>query len=345
MKKRIISLFLILVCLLSCFTSCGSVAREPVMTLGDSVVDTLLYRMWMTQYARTFLSYANEPAEEFWKAEAAEGIPMKDYVTEIAVSNIKKNLVCMYLFDEFGLTVTKEDEESIDSDLQDMIDSYGGKAKLNAALADYGVNADILREDYVIKLKIDRVYNYLLDNGMINPSNEDMEQYYESHYARIRYITLMLTKMETSEDGNVTSYGSMSEEETAAQKAKADELMAKLDAGADFEEMFDQYNEYDLTGYENGVYVSTDNAGYSIISAALGMEIGEILRVDQNSAIYVIHRLPLEKKPYLNDTMGQFTDLPDYVEDNCIQNLLTEYAAGITVDEALAAQYQVDELA
>jgi len=341
MKKIACSFLVCLLCVMP-LVSCSS--DKAAMTYGSSVVTERMYRYWATQFKQYVMeSFAgSSDTDAFWSQDVG-GMTMEDYTNGIIQVNIKKNLVCMELFEEFGLTLSEDAVAAADADMADLIESYGSKSALNHDLANYGINADILREIYLIQEKISAVYAYMESTGMIAPSDEVLEQYYLDHYARIKYITIVMANIEGEEDGKV-AYSSLSEAELAEKNALIDDIMAQLEGGADFDELLKKYGETDMTGYENGVYISTNNAGYKIIDEALDMEIGEIRRIDQDAAAYITVRLELEKKPYLNDKMGQFADLGTYCADEVFQNMLTEYGKDIEVNDSVVGKYSVRDV-
>ena len=343
MKKRTVSLLLAVWMLLS-LVSCGS-GQGIVMQYGPAQITEPMYRYWKTTFKEYILSSFSgaEDTAAFWNSEAAGGMNMQDYMEEIITGNIKKNLVCMKLFDDYKLKISAEDAAGIEADIADLIDSYGSKAALNASLADYGINADILRDIYTIQAEISAVSEYLESEGIVVPSDEQLEAYYLANYGRILYLTFRLYRVDTDENGKST-YAALTEEERADKEALIRAAMAEIDAGADFSEVMTKYSEESLEGYENGVYISNANAGYEIIARALAMEVGEVERVDQTNVVYIVKRLELEHKPYLNDTMGQFTDLAANCMDEVLQNYLTGFFGGIRVNEALCAKYPLSGL-
>ncbi len=322
--------------------SCGGDLGGTVMSYGKSEVGERMYNYWASQFKGYVLSSFSgaSDTEEFWAATLDNGMTMEEYTDGIIQANIKKNLISMEWFDKYGLKLSDESLSAVDADIADLIESYGSKSNLNADLAHYGVNVDILREIYTIQEKIAVLYEHMNTAGIISPSDEVLEKYFTDHYARIKYVTIVMANVSTDESGKAT-YSSLTEDERAAKEAKIAEVMAKLDSGVSMDEVIAEYSEVDMTGYENGVYISTNNSGYAIIDAALEMEVGETKRIDQESAVYIVERLELEKKPYLDDKMGQFADLATYCADEEFQNMLTAEFEGVTVDEKLAEKYSV----
>lgn len=340
MKNKLISgaisMLLCAVFMTAALASCtGSTAA---MKLDNEVITDRMYYYWYKQYRDYFLSAVDgaEDTDEFWSSEISEGVTTEEYMTQIVNTNVMKNLVCMKLFRDYGLTLSSDATQSVEDDLADLVDSYGSKAALNAELADYEINYDILRQIYIIQEEISAVYDYLYgDNGVLLPSDAELDAYYRENYARIKYITIHLYKEVTDDDGNTSSIA-LTDAETEQKRALASDLADQLKAGADIDALRAEYDDEDLTGYENGVYISTANTGYDIIDAALAMEIGETITLEQTNAIYIVQRLELEDAPYLDDTMDQFSSLLDNCSDEVFQNMLTGYFSQIEFGDTVS---------
>ena len=342
MKRRIAALVSAVWLILN-LAACGG--PGVVMQFGSAKITEPMYQYWKTTFKEYILeSFSDaEDTAAFWNREALEGVTMQEYMEEIITANIQKNLVCMKLFDDYKLTIPKETSDGIEADIADLLDSYGSKAALNASLAAYGINADILKDIYTIEGKISAVSEYLESEGIVVPTDEQLEEYYLANYGRILYLTFHLYRVETDENGK-SSYYSLTDEERAEKEETIQAAMDEIEAGADFSEVMAKYSEESLEGYENGVYISNANAGYEIIARAMAMEVGEVKRVDQTNVVYIVKRLEPEKKPYLNDTMGQFADLAQNCMDEVLQNYLAGFFDQIRVNEDLCAKYPLSEL-
>ncbi|MFA6948801.1 MAG: hypothetical protein WCQ72_07455, partial [Eubacteriales bacterium] len=326
--KNIKTAAAMLLCAALLVPTLGSCAKSSVaMQYGDAVITDRMYSYWFKQYQDYFLSTVNgaEDTSEFWGSELEDGTTMGQYLADTVNENVKKNLVCMKLFDDFGLKLSDAAVESVDSDLGDLVESYGSRAALNADLADYEINDTILRQIYIIQEEISALYDYMYgDEGLFLPSDEQLDEYYRANYARIKYIVLPLYNETAGEDGTAVK-SEMTAEQLEAAYALSDELKARLDGGEDIDALIAQYSYDDMTSYPNGVYFSNANSGYDVIDQALAMQTGELKVIDEDTAVYIVKRLELEDKPYTDDSAGQFSDLVDNCSDWVFQNMLTGY--------------------
>ena len=133
---------------------------------------------------------------------------------------------------------------------------------------------------------------------MAEALDNDYVQYFKDNYWHMKYIVIYTTKLATDSKGNYKYDSSgtlvtepLTEEEFAEKLAKAEEALAKAQAGEDFDELIITYSEYDTTAYPSGFYVSVNELstyGANIVSALAEMQVGEVRRVEEGSAIYII---------------------------------------------------------
>jgi len=329
------------VCML--LVSCGG---ATAMTLDDTSISANIYYYWLSQYKGYFLesfSGASDTAG-FWKSEIADGVVMEDYLRDIADTNIKKNLAGLWLYDKLGLSVSDSQIDSVDADLADLVDSYGSKAMLNQELANYHINYNILRDIYVMQEKLSALEDYFIgENGVMLPSDEQLDSYYRDHYTRIKYISLNLFHSETDSSGTTQTID-MTAEEKEEIKELAESLAAEIRAGGDIDKLIAEHSDEDMSAYKNGVYIPDTITGYDLIDFAIAMDIGVAEVIAMSKCVYVVKRLELEDKPYTKDEMNQFADLVYNCSFEQYQEMLKSYTANIDVNSQIADEYTLSSI-
>ena len=116
-------------------------------------------------------------------------------------------LIKLYLFEEvYKLELPDSYYDTIDEYIGDALDMLndGSKTKFNAALAAYGVNMDMLRENYIMEDKID----YLKLHLSKQTGDSARDEYYQKNYVHFRQILLPLYEYlyETDENGDTIYY-------------------------------------------------------------------------------------------------------------------------------------------
>ena len=87
---------------------------------------------------------------------------LSEYYSDMILDNCKNYTAVLWLFDSMELSLSKDEISAIDQRMDEILEAYGGsKTKLNALLASYGVNYQLLREMYIMEAKITAVQNEL----------------------------------------------------------------------------------------------------------------------------------------------------------------------------------------
>lgn len=126
------------------------------------------------------------------------------------LNTCKMHLVAKYLFEKEGLSLTAAQEETLESMMNELIQTDGGgsKTKLNAVLAEFGVNYDILRDFYATELKVQAVKDRLYGANASQVGANVKHEYMNSHFVRFRQIFLSAKPYvyETDANGDVIYY-------------------------------------------------------------------------------------------------------------------------------------------
>lgn len=351
--KRIISLCLVFVLLAASFASCSS--STVVMEYEGHKITGNMYQYWLSRYKALYLySYAGgSDSDSFWETKLSDTVTAKDLFTNITDENIKKNLICMYLFDEYSLTLPEESKKEIKDKVEQLVEDMGGKKEFNSYAADFGVNAKQLEEIYLIEEKIEYLRDYLYGaNGAEKVTIEQKNKYYEDNYSRIRHIFFSTsTQYVYDENGNYTYDAdgnkvtvTPTDEEINKKKVTATAVHARIEAGEDFEKMLEEYTEDEASKtYKNGYYL-TSTADYidEVVEAAFDMEIGEVRLVNSKYGVHIVKRYALDDKGYENEENKDFFgDFDDLVISEVFQNKLAGYLNDVKVNVEEKEKYSI----
>ncbi|HHX54618.1 MAG TPA: hypothetical protein GX704_06885 [Clostridiales bacterium] len=334
-KKLLLIIAAAVILLLSQLLSgCGS--GKTVMKYGKAGISDRIYRYMLVNSMEYYLESLSgaENTPEFWAQSAADGLTLRQFLEADVEKSVKTLLVAVSLFEDYGMKLTPEAEAAVDQDLQDIEDSYGSKPEMNADLGRYGINADILREIFIMQEKEQALYDFFYgDRGIMLPTDEELDAYYKDNYIRIKYIALHLYKTVEGVDGLIA----MTDEEKQEVYSLSEQLLSEVKSGADFDALMAQYNQDDLTAYPGGVYLSNIDRSYDIVDRAFLIEIGDTEIVDQEKAVYIVRRLELEEDAYMSDTSGQFGDLVSKCCEKLYFEALSEHHDEVEVNGDLIA--------
>lgn len=133
-----------------------------------------------------------------------------EFYERSVLNTCKTHLVAKYLFEKEGLTLSDEQEQTLDSMMEELVrtDGGGSETKLNAVLADYGVNYDILRDFYETEMKVQAVKDHLYGTNASKVGDNVKHEYLNQHYIRFRQIFLNAKPYvyETDESDEVIYY-------------------------------------------------------------------------------------------------------------------------------------------
>ncbi|MBQ8396635.1 MAG: peptidylprolyl isomerase [Clostridia bacterium] len=352
---RALCAVLAIVLCLGCMAGCSS-RGEVVMELGNQSITANMYAFWLARYKAFFVYYYmnNQESDEMWNLAVGEnGKTLNETFTDYVKDNARTYVAALYLYDQYGLKLSAAAKQQIEDDMAELVASMDGKTALNAELANYAVNYDILKEIYTIEAKVNQLQDYMFAAGGPNVlTDAQKQQYYTENYARIEHIFISTgAKYQMDETGAyVTDENGepvtveLTEAELAAQKQKADEVVAKLTAGEDFAALLPTYTEDTATTqYPNGYYFTrTSSYVTEVIDATFAMEENTWQCVESDLGYHIIRRLPLEDGGYaLEANADFFTDFESNLTVQAFTDAMAPYMEDVIVYDEVADLYSL----
>lgn len=209
--KRLLSI--LLVCALA-VSLCACVTSPTAVKVNGSSVDA-------SEVAFYLHANRNEGKLADVKAAALEQIATAELVRQKCKS--------------MKLSLSKEQEKTLEQEKKDLVESLGG----TAAYLDY-LNSSYLTDRGYDKFQENTLYYQLLYNAILEKNkdtftSEYLRQYFSSNYIAVQYIAVS----RLDNDGNL-----LSKEEDDAQLAKAEAaLSAMMAADANISAIIEEYNE------------------------------------------------------------------------------------------------------
>ena len=367
--KRFFSVLLALVLALAC-VGCGNNQEEPsgvyyditgigpdetVVTVGDVDIPAQLYFYWM---AYTFSSLETQ----ILSANAYYGIygeligedgyslvwdaPLSDEQTvgQFAVAQAEDTVLYFAalesMAEELGAGMTEEDLATLAEDRAAAIEELGGEEAFQEYLYALGITEYAFDRIASSSYLYDNLADLVLQEGSaLYLAPEDYNQY-ASYADHILFLTI-----------DATTGESLTEEEIAAKRATAEDLLAQLQAADDpsslFPDLADQYSE-DPGRYDNPTgYIYTPGTMVTVFEDAVdALEPGEISDiVESDYGFHIILRkdllqgledYPDQKRALAEEHLQSLLDLEmtqmtavhsDKLNDFSAENFYTEYSA------------------
>lgn len=188
-------------------TGCSSAKGKTLLTLEkDGKTATLsvnLYELMLSRIKGALIGSGvtnggYSPTDDaFWNVldnygESDEKQTCADYYSNLILENCKTYVAAEWLFESEGRTLSDKAIANADSKLEDLLNSYGSKTKLNAVLSDYGVNYAMLREAYLLEEKVAALQEQLYGQNASLVGSAVKNSYLAEHYVRFRQIVLPL---------------------------------------------------------------------------------------------------------------------------------------------------------
>lgn len=285
--------------------SCTSGEKTVAMSVEDSgnVSINFLYLLTSIQksmYSDMVASYGGD-----WKAvvNPETGETFSDMLHSLVIKSAQSSLICEYLHDTvYGLSLTDEQIQSIDTQVQSMAQSYGSKELLEEKLSTYSADIETLKRYFELSIKQANLYNaFYSESGVHKITDEQIMKYFEDNYSVVTHIYFN-TVSKVKPDGTAVS---LTDEEKAHKEEVAQDVYNRLLAGEDFYELRTQYSEdaYESEYYPNGFFVTYDTSFPTEFTvAAMEMEVGDLRYVNsQVSGIHIILKLPMDSQLYNSD--------------------------------------------
>ncbi len=218
MKKRSISIFarcmtlvLASVMLLLCFSACSAKGKALITLKKDghkvsfsvNHYDLLLSR-WKgaltSQYGSAIPDSYFDVKDKFNDKDFQT---RSEYYADLTLDNCRTYTAVLWLFESMDLQLTDDQINTINEDLEDILETYGGsKTKLNAELSLYGVNYNLLREMYLMEMKVTAVKNALFgaDGELLGDTVRD--EFLNKSYVRFKQIFIPYFSYVYEKDAN-----------------------------------------------------------------------------------------------------------------------------------------------
>lgn len=226
MKKnlsRILALILASVLLLLGCASCANKGKTLLTLEKDGVSVTFsvnLYELMLSRMKGSLAFYgytANGVTVEydsFWtykdKFNGSELQTINEFYCDTILDNCRTYLAALYLFEKEGLKLSAAELEDVENKMFELIrtDGDGSKTKLNAVLASYGVNYDLLKDAYLMEAKVAALQKHLYGEKGSKLGYTVKDEYLEENYVHFRQVFLASYHYvyETDENGDVIYY-------------------------------------------------------------------------------------------------------------------------------------------
>ncbi len=210
MKK---TFFRALLCLLALSMILGASScadrGKPLLTLEQDGIEVSLsvnaYRLMLGRTKATLAELQDVSQADFWNSWiGSPAKTMDQHYRDNVLENCKNYVVALYLFEKNGLELTDAELEEVETIMDEFVKTDGGgsKTKLNATLAEHGVNYDILYDVYLMQSKIEKLQKHLYGTDASLVGDDIKTAYMLENYVHCRLLYLPFEKYVYETDAN-----------------------------------------------------------------------------------------------------------------------------------------------
>lgn len=274
--------FLILVLCLTAASLVSCAAPGAFSNNKKTVMEIGGYKVTYDEYRYFYYNCMLDMGDAFDHNDEAQMKTLKEK-TETA---LRKNYAIISLCDKYNRKLSRADKKEMNALIKQDIADFGGEDKYKQELRQRRMTGDVFRAQYELNgYLIDYLYELLVtgyDNVIPVDDKTVLKDIRENFY---HYTEIFIPFNQGS------SYND--------NKAKAEEALAKLNAGESFDEVAEKYSQWTVD-FRVGVYGTPGMKSELIEKTALSLEVGQYSDVIFTfEGHHIIKRLPLEED-YIN---------------------------------------------
>lgn len=296
----------------------GAVDYDDEITalcMYDSYVSSYLYKDIAALVAE---AGSAEPGKTVWEKEL-DGETVEAKLKSLVFDKAVELKLVEQKAAELGLALTEEESAEVTSMKTSFIENvFGTKTKLVEALKSINMTETELTDMWKNIKLISKLTDELVTEDKL--TDEAIGQYYNDNYMRVKHILVKV-----GDDGI---------DDLDAAKAKADEIVAELGEGADFEALMNTYSsDVDSEGKVNGgetgyVFKEGDFGNPAFENASKELNAGEysepvLVEGSSYSGYHIIKRYALDEGYLANDQDGIKATVENAVKESIYEAEMT----------------------
>lgn len=223
----------ILLLLSLCILLSGCAAHgKTMMKAGKAEISVNVFALYLSRMkgdlGRAGLSVTDE---SFWASYvSADNTTYAQYYTNQVLEGLRRIAAALILYEEEGLSLSKEEKENIDAYIEQIIKDSGdgSKTKVNSLLSAYGANLTTLRDAAEIEAKVAQLKTHLYGANGALIADTAKEEFYRATYYRGYQMLIADTYYDHDKDAdNQTIYYVPNEKGTPSAKIAYDKENGK----------------------------------------------------------------------------------------------------------------------
>ena len=296
--KRKLTFGALFMCLVMLITSVGCANTNYVAKVNGEEIPWQDQVFYLMKYKNQAQGTAGEDVNisSVWDMKVSEDEDAKTYaqtINEAGLDYCVNNLLVEQKLKEYGIYEnTAQEQEQMDAALASLIEQSGGKEKVEASLKVFGLSMDDFNRAYQYTVNYAKLVRFIYGKDGIEAIDESaVTAYFSENYVRVKHILIQV-----EEDAD--------DQTKAAAKQKAEDLLASVKGGADFDALMAQESQDPGSATNPDGYIFTAAASYvqPFKEAAFDMEVGEYRLVESSYGWHIMKKCDLFEKAAFLDT-------------------------------------------
>lgn len=284
---------------------------DSFLSIDGEAIPADYFRYYYLNLRNTYQAQNGEDAFE-------QNPEMEDALKEQVVLQLTQGEAFYQLADQLGLSLTKEDQEAIDAQIQEEIDAYNSEEDFLAYLVESNSDTEVYRyavtTNYLAQKIFDSLYGEDSDGYL---DDEELSDYIRENYVRVYHVLLSKTDDEGSDNRQ------------AAEELLAEIKSSEIDDFIGYAFDSDLNADPGMIGSPEGYCFTRGEMLQEFEDAAYALEEGEVSDVVETSAGYhIIKRYPIEQS-YINDNIDMFRST---IHNALLMEQLQAVMDGMTVE-------------
>ncbi|HEX3029996.1 MAG TPA: peptidylprolyl isomerase [Clostridia bacterium] len=214
---------------------------DYVAMVGQEKITMSEYKFFLSNVKLSIeqaVGVGQENEESFWTGKLGS-ISAAEYAKEQALFKAQEFKMELIKAKESGVKLNADDEQEITDYINNVISIWNGKTAAEKIIkSTYGINLDELKTIYGESRLVDKFI--AAEKGKIQPEGSQLEEYYNSSIEVPGKITtvqhiLILAAAESEDD--------LYDKELAKKKQLAEDILAQVNSGTDFNTLVQKYSE------------------------------------------------------------------------------------------------------
>lgn len=208
------------------FTSCG---KKSIYKLGPYEIKEDEYTYLIGMYKRRLLATLGYE-DKSMDAKITEDLTLGQYLEAVYRQEFDMGvytlLYAQALFDDYGLSLTDEQKNNVETIIEKTVNYYGGYSEqaFKRLVKNFGYSIDTMRRVYTMQAKESAVLAYLYGEDYSKVTDDEKENYYKSSYLHFQVIVINNLYKQAA-DG---SYINLSDSEKETRNQLIEELKVLL---------------------------------------------------------------------------------------------------------------------